>query len=1496
MSGYLRDSQLRKQLEEKVKEATRTRQAAEDGLKAAQDIIDQARRVDASIVEAEKALAEANAAMAEKDYKLAAEKASESVERGKRIYRERARGIVDSSAALAKLAKGVGADLAETEAGLAKAEGALANDELGAAIDHAKKAWKRSEKALQEHLSSSFSKAQALILSAKNLSRDVAPVEDLLSRARTAMENNDFQSALDFTKEGLETITDDLTSVMQKEIRDAEDLMRTAQELGGETTKSASLIERARGDVANLDFEKANNALRQSRAESEKALQRSLDGKITDFSKYLAEARALGVDPSGAQDAFAKAEAAIKKGSYREGAQLAKQGFQALQQGQFQRVVGVIATSREKFVAAANLGIEPRDAIANLNRARDAIKRGAFKEALDAAKQADAAVDTILERYRTVEGRLKDLHRAFAEAESFGVVTTRARNLAEVARQAYQDRNPEEVEKAADSALDELRKAERERVMQTIEHSEFVLTLGEQNGADLSEPSKILQEAIVATKADEHRRALQLTAEAQAKAEQILTDHAARRISALRSSLPHLGDEASTLRALLNRADTAMASKDFEGAFQAAAEGQRFVEGRVRTSAEEIVGDLAFAVRLGVDLGANVAALEATHRELNGLLAGGRIAEIVAARQGAMAALGTTAESLVGLVKARIVSAQGLKIDVEEMNDLHRRARMAFGVQNLHEGLKLLGDANERAGRATALHRQSYNAIASAAAFVADAKKHNVDVSKVVETLVDAKKAFERLDYERALQLASEARAETDKLTVLYSSAQKILSSRARLELAGRLGIDAPHLRTVFGEAKEAMKAKDYEKALRLSQRAEDEFTAMIREKLTASLAASEGILGTVEGVNLAQSNDAIIRARAHLDAGELEQAAEITLHLREQLETLKRQGEEAATALRRMRDVVADAEAMNLPLPTTVGLIDKSDRAYKMGQFEEALDYVAQAEAEATKERDHGIGSMMKRFEETLVKAREEGTDVRSAEKLYERAREFFRAKKYRQAIATALQSEAEAERVALQQAMAKQAVETVERKLRTLGKGSTVVVGLVSEARKVYAEADYVKALDTAIRASDAIADLRILLEETQEIRDRAQKLLQTAYEVGADATKFEQSFHDGESALAVGDAQRARSAFSASLEWGAGLLQSYLREELAKGEELVETCRRMEVDPTPVQNKFAEARSQIEAENFREAAASLGAGREAGKAALAAKLNRALQEAAESVAHAKKLGSDARDAEQLLRQANERIQQGEFDGAMEVVENALERVESAKVVEKRFIDLTFKAETTIRNGRKFGIDMKAAEAKLAQAVQLRKTDFPEATRTAEEAYRIAWEATEAFAPSMKGALEVGATRVNEWADATLTLENVGKGLAKDVRVRILGDAETDGLKDVAAVRAHGEEVLPLRIKMTASGSVPLAIQIVSHRVFDGKEYTQEMIAQIDVSEVGQEKAKRLVADLETRCPICKGLIKKGFKVTRCGCGRDFHELCSNRVGRCPVCFRSLGTATSG
>ena len=1493
MSGYLRDSQLRRQLEEKSKELTRSRQAAEEGLKAAQDVLEEARKVDANVVEAEKVLAEATSAMGDKDYRLAAEKAAEATERGTRIYRDRAAAIVESSAGLVGLANGVGADVAEADASLSKARDALAGEDPAGAVDYAKKAWKRSEKALSEHLSSSFSKVQALILSAKNLGRDVAPVEDLLSRARTAVEGNNFQSALEFTKEGLETITEDLNAAVGTDLHEAEDLLHAAQELGADVTKANTFLERARSDIEALEFEKATNALRQSRTESEKALQRSLEGRLTDFSKFVGDARAIGADPSAAEGHFAKAQDALKGANYRAGAQFAKQGFQALQEAQFQRVVATIAASREKFVAAVNLGIDLQEPLGDLGSARQALQRGAFREAMEWAKKADDAVDQRVAQYRGAQERVKALHRAFAEAEARGVDTGAARRLAEQARDAYQAHDLEGLERHVDEAHEELRKSEREQVMRTIERAEFILTVGEQSGADLSGPSKLLEDAVVATKANEHRRALDLVGQAQAAAEKALHAHITERTTALRNAIPFLGDSADELKSVLSRVDTAQGSNDFEGAFQGLEEGRAFVEARTRASATSVVEALGRAIALGVDLGVDTSAEEALHRELNATLSAGKAAEVIGARDRVQAALAAASEKLTKQVAVRIAQAQGLRIDVDEMVGLLKRAQMSLSVQDYVEGLRILKEAADRANQATALHRQAHDALAGAAAFVADARKHSVDVSRVVEILVDAKKAFERLDYAHTIEFSARAKAETEKLSVLYASAQRILSNKEKIEVASRLGIDAPHLHEIASEAKEAMKAKEYDRALQLANRADDEYASLIREKIVALLTTSQSIAGSVEGVNLAPINDESIRARAALEAGELGRAADLALHLRETLERLKKQGEEADSAIKRVREVVSDAEAMNLEVPATLALVEKAERAYKMGLFEEAMDHLAQAEAEVVRERDQGIATMMQRFEDTISRAKREGTDTRSAERLFDRAGEFFRARKYRQALATALQSEAEAERVALQQGMATQAVATIDGKLRTLGRPAPSVDSLAEDARKALAAGDYVKALDLAIQGSDALAEFRAAYDEAEEVRVRATALRQTARDVGAEAEKLDRFIQEGDDALAAGDVASARASFTQCLEWGLGLLRSHLKESLSKAEEMVAVCQRLEVDPTAIQNKLSEARTQIEAENFGPASARIAEGRELAQKVLGSKLTKTLAEAADNVAHAKKLGSDARGAEDLLRQANEKVARGEYESALEDVGRAVERVESVKVVEKRFIDLTFKADTTIRNGKKYGIDMRAAERRLAESMDARRRDMAEGIKVAEDAYRLAWEAVEAFAPNLKSSLTVGAAKLNEPTDATLALENVGKGLAKDVHVRILGDAEAEGLGALPALRAHGKETLSVELKMTAPGSVPLAIQLISHRVFDDKEYVQEMIAQIEVAETPQERARKLVASLESRCPICKGAIKKGFKVVQCSCGRDFHELCATRVGRCPVCFRPLGNA---
>lgn len=45
------------------------------------------------------------------------------------------------------------------------------------------------------------------------------------------------------------------------------------------------------------------------------------------------------------------------------------------------------------------------------------------------------------------------------------------------------------------------------------------------------------------------------------------------------------------------------------------------------------------------------------------------------------------------------------------------------------------------------------------------------------------------------------------------------------------------------------------------------------------------------------------------------------------------------------------------------------------------------------------------------------------------------------------------------------------------------------------------------------------------------------------------------------------------------------------------------------------------------------------------------------------------------------------------------------------------------------------------------------------------------------------------------------------------------------------------------------------------------------------------------QTKCDICLGVIKKELPSVLCGCGKQFHNSCAMRIGRCPICGRELG-----
>jgi len=1487
LSGYLRDIQLRKQLEEKVKEATKNRQQAEKELSEATEVITAAKGIDATTTEAETALAEATSAMSGKDYKLGLEKAIEAKQKGKRAYAERVAAIVESSEVLMNLARSMGAGIAEGETSINKAKEALAKEDYESALDFANKGWKRFEKIVHEHLSKQFSSAQSLIMAAKNMGKETGPVEDLLSRARSAVESNDFELALSYTNECLEAVQSELVEEVARATSEVDVLMKTAQDLGVDVIKVSTLMNRARVDAEKREFQKAINSLKQAKAEGEKAIQKGLESRFLEVRKLMEAATEIGADIDKGKSFLDRAISALQQGNFQQASDLGKQAVQEIQTAQFQRVLFTIAQSRDKFVAAKGVGADITPAVDLLNRARQALQKGSFSEALGYAKQAEEMVDGSLGQFRQVEALVKEIGTDFIQAEALGVNVSNARRFLERAKKDLTARDFTSALEEVRKAKEELARSEYERTMEVMEQSEFIMTLGERMGANLEEAGKLLEDCIVATKEKEYRKAIELAQGASQSAETAIKSQLTDTLAQLRGSMGFLAEDAASVRSLVDKAEGAMAAKDYDGALTFVTEARKVSEGRTKTKSEEFHATLKSAVELVAELGAPVGSLAETFKEVDAALARFDYTKVVALRQKGVDDLTAIAETVFNLVKDRVVEARNLRMNIDELLQTLKRSRMALSIGDLSEAFRLMGECNRKTAKLVSMHKETYNAISSAAALVAEAKKKDVDVTTVLEMLLEGKKAFEALDYDRALELSRRAKSETEKLMILYSSAQNIIATKEKLETAVTLGIDTATLKDNLETAKEAMRSKSYEEALAVSTKVQQAVDELLENRISSLISQSESILETIKDVALAEQREKIARAKELLEKRDWSEAGTLAVSAREDLEQSVKRKEEAGVAIRKCQDAFSEVEALNIETPDARKLLEKAERLAKAGSFDDALAAADQAAAELERERDLSIGKTIDKFQDAIAKAKREGIDTRTADKLLEKARQQFRDKKFRQALQMAMQSEAEAERIGLQQDMAAKAIMTVEKKLKGFGSPMPDVQNLVTGAQRAFEEGDYVKALDLAIRAGDGFNKHRELLEETQEIRSKAEKITKAAFQIGADAEKLDRILKEATSAFDAGDAKSARDAYQQCVEWGLGACTSHLEKLRSQAASFIDELKSLELDTTQTAKRLSESKAHIDSENFEIAFNVLQEAKRGAQELMTQKVTAALTASQEAIDHAKSLRADVAEAENILQDGRDALEQGQYEKALRLIKESTNRVESRRESERKFVDFSYKADSTIRNARKFGIEVLEAEKTLAEALKIKKTDIDKAIEIAASAYKLALDAVEAFAPKMEVSLDVPNAVAGQEVDATLTLVNVGRALAKDLKVKILGDVEVAGLQDIPNLKAKGETKLPLKVKMTATGSVPLALQMVSHRVLDGKEYQQEIIAQIDVLEKPAEPPKPTLAEKEGRCPVCKGSIKVGFKIARCQqCAAELHEMCAARVGKCPVC----------
>ncbi len=1509
-SSYLKAMQLTKQLEEKAKETTKTRQLAEEELQASEKALEVAQAASVKVDEAKELFQQATAAFDDKEYKNALSLATRSKEVADKQYSDYSMEIINSAAKLLETVQQTGKTSETSVALLEEAKKVLIDKDFDKAISLSKECWKDLEKIILEQLSEEFSSAQSMIVLARNSGEDIASSETLLENAREYMNSQDYQTALENLKQCISGLNTGIQAQIDEMTDEARGFLISAKELDADVTRIEELLGKIDEEQEAKELEKALSTSRLCKSEAEKTLSIAISFNIEDGVLGIDKAETIKADTEKAQEILNRARNALKNSNYAEALNALKDSSEEIQNTQFQKVLETISQSRSKFLKAKKYGADLDEAIDFLNKAREALKDSDFLEALQMAHQGDKVVDEIINKFDQIEDKLNDFEGRLTEATEMGVDITEAQELFKKAMAAFEKNNTPDANQYGDNATKILDNTLHSFITDRIETAELVISAGDSLGAILDEPNDYMHNAIKAVKEGEFKIALEEADRSINRAEEIIKIHVSNTIASADLALQEVSNvNEAEIEDLISKAKAAFEKNAYDESFGLADKALSMMETAQSAKSKESISKMERAVKTAIDMNCELESLDQDmkmsyesmkSRDFQTAL---ELAERVYKNTIQMQKV--TAEKEFSDAKIEVIEAKKLGIDINEMRDALKRAKGGFEKGDYKATFMESNQTLVNAKNIIQNHQAAYEAMTQAAAMIAEAKKGDADVKKVMETLMEAKSAFEKADYGNAKELADKVKEETHNIVSLYTSANNLATARKYMTHLETLSVDINQLSTLIDETKTALKNKDVKSAMELSSKVEGNSLDLLNSTITNLISEAESAIIDAKdiGIDVSSPSSKMDNARVKLTESDFKLSIELAMTAKEEVLSIKELSQNAGLKVKDLQDKVSESENLYADIADAKGLLNQAMNELRNHDYEKTISLSEEGLKEADRAVEKHIADTISTFRVATEKAKMDGTTVVAAEKLLDKAKDSFEKKDYKSALELAMRSEGELEKVGLQQDMAAKAIKTAETKLDEANKSGIVsrqAKNLLDSARKDITNGDYVKALEHAIQSGDELYKVREEFSLAEEQMELLKTQIDTAVEIGVEISLAKKLQVDAENAMTGHDYKTAQEIAKEALVEGRRLTYSKLSSKITDTYKQIDLGASLNLDMEGLSSAIAEAKTFMENGKFKISNDKISAVSSEAKAKLDKHVTDFITNSEASANHAKDIGVDISNTLELLAKAKASLGAGKYKTAMDQAKESISKISDLqKGIEKEFIELTYKANSIISGVKKFGINVKEAEDLFKEGREIKAEDQKKAMSLVQESIRLAQSIMDEFRPQMVAKITDDRVTKNHWVDTEITLTNNGKSLGTDISIKMLGDIEYHGDIHVEKLMGNGNQVtIPIKIKFAdVIGSQPVIFEITSHRVLDNEEFVDKTTASIVVVEELQAKAKakdssfeKLKAAEDLKCNICMGTAKKGQDIIKCNCGKEYHDMCASRFGKCASCGNSF------
>lgn len=983
-NDYLKQLQLTKQLEQKAKEATKNRKAAEETLAKAAEALSKAKVPDVDLSEVDTIMVEANAAFAKRDYSAALAAAKLVHEKIPEARRAAVASVLSSSEAVLSLVPGDDR-VKEVKATVANARALLEQGKAEEALAAARASREHAERYLGSCITEMVAGLRALVDLAEAKGIPVAEKRRSLAEVEALHKRGDRAAALARLKAGREELMSAFSAAVEERSSKIRAVMDDAATAGVDISSVSAGLAKAKGDLEAGSVEKAMDDMTAAEKELFPALATAVGARMSAHRERASWLERRGVRSEEHLAAAEKVSEAVGAGNAAGSLEWLRRSDKALRDSEMGVVLSEMETLRPGLVMARRVGSDLSGPLGKLEEAKQAVQNGQAPRAVELVGEVADHLDEILKGHRELESELQRTAMMFRRAMMFRVGLREAGEaVAESRRTALKG--------DLKGATRQLREAQELLSRKVLRHCagsilgmEVDIAMAAGMGAEMSQESAELDEITGALRESgsddalirlsKMDRRIQAKGRERASASVEEAESAVAAIPGIDLALPVEG--AIEARRLLDMGD-------WKAAHLAAADVQ-LAAMRLRRQAWE--GQAAKAKALS-EMGRQLGCPIAPDHEMAAMESGPCGAED-------LCALGERSQSLQSMVRdrlARSVPELAEEIDAQRKSgivmtgagSLAKEASEALDADDLERCFKCYASGQKELQKTVAIYKEVGDLIALITSHVDDARPASGKYG-VPALLKEARDLFESGKYDGARMSAKRCYQELEKTGAPVLAAPKLEEAKEALEVLNQVSARSADIEAEVRLAAEHLSRSDYAAALAAAKGAHHKAIERLAPAIGAEIERTRNLLvgGRKHCPDLPGSSDIIAEAEKLLAAKQYSDAAHTLRSVRAEANQMLHAERGARDEVEGIASELGEIAALGIDISRERGIVSQALAVLEKGERDRAVEQAHGALKAARKiAQDAVAGRLVALMEEELGAGKLKGRDLEAIEK----------------------------------------------------------------------------------------------------------------------------------------------------------------------------------------------------------------------------------------------------------------------------------------------------------------------------------------------------------------------------------------------------------------------------------------------------------------------------------------------------------------------------------